>query len=219
MIEKEQSVARASAERTTASRSDERSVPGLGKASVKKVCRTVRQLYARYHYIEKGRFVEFGHGFRFTREEPYRAYVGDGTIAEDFNAWCATRGDIVVGKHCWLGLYDIVMGPLEIGDDTETGPGVKILGPDQATFKSDLRQGQKTIIGRNVRMLADTIILFGVRIGDNAVISAGSVVDKDVPDGAFVAGNPARDLSAITHRMWDIAGTKGKASGDGRANE
>ena len=191
-----------------AHRSIERFTPSFVKAGVKKVYWRVVRLYCRYRCIQKGRFVEFGYRFRFTRDEPYRAYIGDRTILEDFNVWSAGQGDIVVGKRCWFGLYDIVMGPVEIGDDTETGPGVKILGPHHPIFDLNFRTQQKTVIGKNVRILAGAIILFGVKIGDNAVISAGSVVNKDVPEGAFVAGNPARNLSGITHRAWEIADAK-----------
>ena len=208
MAEKEQNVPLKPAKRTAVHRSIERFTPSFVKAGVKRVYWWLKRLSARYRHIQKGRFVEFGYRFRFTRDEPYRAYVGDRTVVEDFNVWSARQGDIVVGKHCWLGLYDIIMGPVEIGDDTETGPGVKILGPHHPIFDLDFRTQQKTIIGKNVRILAGAIILFGVKIGDNAVISAGSVVNKDVPEGAFVAGNPARNLSGIAHRAWEIADAK-----------
>lgn len=47
-------------------------------------------------------------------------------------------------------------------------------------------------IGDEVMIGANTTILPGVTIGDRAVVGAGSVVTKDVPAGAFVAGNPIR---------------------------
>ena len=46
------------------------------------------------------------------------------------------------------------------------------------------------------------IIVFGVFIGDNAVISAGAVVTKNVPEGAFVGGNPARNLTVLANKAW-----------------
>lgn len=47
-------------------------------------------------------------------------------------------------------------------------------------------------IGSNVMIGANSTILPGVRIGDGAIVSAGSLVIRDVPEGAFVGGNPAQ---------------------------
>jgi acetyltransferase-like isoleucine patch superfamily enzyme len=199
-------------ERGTIYKSVERVTPSVVKAVTKRAYWRFRRLHDRYRYIETERFVELGRGFRFDRGSPYRARIGERTIVEAFNIWNTQLGDIVVGKKCWFGLYDIVMGPVEIGDDTHTGPFVRILGPHHPILDVDDRK-QKTIIGSNVRMLTGAIILFGVKIGDNAVISAGSVVTKDVPEGAFVGGNPARNLSKLAGVLW-----KG-AAGQPQSNE
>ncbi len=49
----------------------------------------------------------------------------------------------------------------------------------------------------NVAVGAETIILYNTRIGPNAVIAAGSVVTKDVPEGVVVGGNPARVIGTV----------------------
>jgi len=54
------------------------------------------------------------------------------------------------------------------------------------------------VIGNNVWMGGRVTILKGVAIGDNALIGAGSVVTKDVPRNAIVAGNPARVIKMRT---------------------
>lgn len=152
--------------------------------------------------------MEFGYRFRFDRSRPYRVRVGDRTIAEDFNVWNADLGDITVGKKCWFGLNNVLMGPVEIGDGLSTGPYVMILGPRHPVPTQATKQRQKTIIGNNVWISSGSIILFGVDIGDNAIISAGSVVVKDVPAGSFVGGNPARNLSGFVHKAWESADAK-----------
>lgn len=51
---------------------------------------------------------------------------------------------------------------------------------------------KSVIVGRNVKIYSRVIIIGGVRIGDDTVIGAGSVVTKDIPANCFAAGNPAR---------------------------
>lgn len=178
--------------------------PTLVKALTKKIYWKVARFCHKCRYIKRGRFVEFGYRFRFDRRKPYRAYIGERTIIEAYNVWNAMGGDIIVGKRCWIGLNNIVMGPLEIGDESGTGPYVKILGPHHPALTTEELRKQKTVIGNNVRIFTGSIILFGVTIGDNAIVSAGSVVTKDVPAGSFVGGNPARNLSGFTHEAWGL---------------
>jgi acetyltransferase-like isoleucine patch superfamily enzyme len=182
--------------------------PTCVKTAAKRIFWTIVRRYNRFRYIEKGRFVEFGYRFRFDRSRPHRVRVGARTVAEDFNVWNADLGDITVGKECWFGLNNVVMGPVEIGDELSTGPYVMILGPRHPVPAQAQRQRDKTIIGNNVWISSGSIILFGVEIGDNAIISAGSVVTKDVPAGSFVGGNPARNLSGFVREAWDLTDTK-----------
>jgi hypothetical protein len=66
--------------------------PSLVKATVKRVFWKMVRLYNRCRYIKKGRFFEFGYRFRFDQRCPYRAYIGERTITEDFNTWNAEGG-------------------------------------------------------------------------------------------------------------------------------
>jgi len=192
----------------------ERVTPHFVKVIVKRAFWKIFLIYKRCRYLKRGKAVEFGYRFRFDRSHPYLAHVGDRTIAEDFNVWNAHLGDITIGKKCWFGLNNVVMGPLEIGDGVSTGPYVMILGPRHPVLTGSTPQRQKTIIGNNVWISSGSIVLFGVEIGDNAVISAGSVVTKDVPAGSFFGGNPARNLSGLTHRAWGLADGNNTAKAD-----
>ena len=68
------------------------------------------------------------------------------------------------------------------------------------------RKNQKSIrdakakpveIGENVWVAANSLILKGVTIGDNAVVGAGSIVRHSIPENTLVIGNPARELHKI----------------------
>ena len=58
--------------------------------------------------------------------------------------------------------------------------------------KSDERPDEKPIIGDNVTLGANVVIIGKIRIGNNVMVGAGSVVVKDIPNNAIVVGNPAR---------------------------
>lgn len=91
-------------------------------------------------------------------------------------------------------LLDVVS--IEIGDETQIGPGVQILTADHPRDPRERETGVEwgipVKIGRNVWIGAGALILPGVTVGDDAIIGAGAVVTRDVPKGATVAGNPAR---------------------------
>ncbi len=74
-----------------------------------------------------------------------------------------------------------------------------------------------TIIGNNVWLSTGCIIHFGVKIGDNAVVGPGSVVTKDVPENAYVAGNPARNITELSN-LKEFMRTRGRDTtlGQGR---
>ncbi len=59
------------------------------------------------------------------------------------------------------------------------------------------KKGERPVIGDNVTVGANAIILGGVRVGDNVVVGAGSVVVKDVPSNVVVAGNPAQIIKYL----------------------
>ncbi len=92
---------------------------------------------------------------------------------------------------------------------TEIGPGLQLAHPYSTILNAEKigagvyvnhlvtlgeKNGLRPIIGNHVQLHAGCIVIGGITIGDNAIIGAGSVVVKDVPANAVVAGNPARVL-------------------------
>ena len=90
---------------------------------------------------------------------------------------------------------------VRVGDYTLFGPAVQIytaMHPLDADQRRREEFGKPVEIGADVWVGGGAIILPGVRIGSRAVIGAGSVVTRDVPDQVFAAGNPCRVIRKIT---------------------
>lgn len=78
---------------------------------------------------------------------------------------------------------------ISVGRNTVIGYNTTILAHEYLI--KEYRLGE-VMIGNEVMIGANTTILPGVQIGDHAIVSAGTLVHKDVPAGAFVGGNPMR---------------------------
>ena len=89
-------------------------------------------------------------------------------------------------------------GMLEIGDRVSIGPCVILVlasHPNSAHMTNKIHDKEYTIrIEDDAWIGAGAIILNGITIGKGAVVGAGSIVTKDVPAGAVVAGNPAKEI-------------------------
>lgn len=96
-----------------------------------------------------------------------------------------------IGEHTALAFMvmpDILFPEkIRIGSNTIIGYNTTILAHEYLV--NEYRLGD-VIIGNEVMVGANTTILPGVTIGDRAVVSAGTLVHRDVPAGAFVGGNP-----------------------------
>ena len=110
--------------------------------------------------------------------------------------WLLRRIGAKIGNNVSFGLestIDVFFPELiEIGDNTIIGYRTTILTHE--FLMNELRVGEVKI-GKNVMIGANCTILPGVKIGDNAVISAQSLVNKDIPDNAFAAGVPVKILN------------------------
>lgn len=90
-----------------------------------------------------------------------------------------------------------------IGDNTPITAGVIILAHDYSysvlgNIYGELpRQQKDTIIGKNVFIGMNSIILMGSNIGDNVIIGAGSVVSGHIPSNTVCAGNPAKIICSL----------------------
>ena len=104
-----------------------------------------------------------------------------------------------IGNNSGIGIDAKIHGRVEIGDNVMMGPNVVIYTTNHTFDRLDIPMCQQgfskqkpVIIGNDVWIGGQVIILPGTHIGDGAIIGAGAVVSKDVPNYAVVAGNPAK---------------------------
>lgn len=102
------------------------------------------------------------------------------------------ENDVIIGNRvtikCGVQLWDGV----KLGDDVFVGPNVTFTNDKFPRSKKYPSQFLKIIVKEGASIGANATILPGITIGRKAMIGAGSVVTKDVPDYALVLGNPAR---------------------------
>ncbi len=102
------------------------------------------------------------------------------------------QSGVVIGDRSRVQSHSFVCDMVSIGDDVFVGHGVMFIN-DTMPPQSDRSQWRATVV-EDGASIGSNATLLPVRIGKQAVIGAGSVVTKDVPAGAIVAGNPARIL-------------------------
>jgi bifunctional UDP-N-acetylglucosamine pyrophosphorylase/glucosamine-1-phosphate N-acetyltransferase len=108
----------------------------------------------------------------------------------------AVVGNFVEVKKSQIGrgtksMHLTYLGDATIGENTNIGAGT-------VTCNYDGQHKHPTVIGSNVRIGSDTMLIAPVQVGDGAVTAAGSVVTEDVPPHTLVAGVPARIKKKLT---------------------
>jgi maltose O-acetyltransferase len=116
--------------------------------------------------------------------------------------YCDYGSNIELGERVFFNFNCVLLDVcrIRIGSYSLFGPAVQIytaMHPFNAVQRRSQEFGKPVDIGSDVWVGGGAIILPGVRIGSRAVIGAGSVVTRDVPDDVFAAGNPCRVIREI----------------------
>jgi maltose O-acetyltransferase len=128
--------------------------------------------------------------------------VGDGSVVEPpFR--CDYGYNVHVGEDFFAN-YDCVfldVCRIEFGDECMLGPGVHVYTAthplDAERRVSGREYGKPVTVGDRAWLGGHAVINPGVTVGDDVVVSSGSVVTDDVPDGVVVRGNPARVVQEL----------------------
>jgi len=118
-------------------------------------------------------------------------FVGEGTYG-NLNIFGLRKSKVIIGKYCSFAKGVTFLTDSEHDYNLVTTYPLKTLIINKNKINTDAKMRGNIIIGNDVWLGYNALILGGVKIGDGAVIGANAVVTKDVSDYAIVAGNPAR---------------------------
>ena len=147
--------------------------------------------------------VKLGSGVRLSKFiNLYGCEIGDETR---IGAYVEIQKNAVVGKRCKISSHTFICEGVLIEDNVFIGHGVTFTNDSypRATARNGELQTEAdwsiepTVIRKGASVGSGATILSNTKIGENAIVGAGSVVTKDVPPNSIVAGNPARVLRYI----------------------
>jgi acetyltransferase-like isoleucine patch superfamily enzyme len=148
--------------------------------------------------------VKLGQGVKLSKFiNLYGCEIGDET---KIGAFVEIQKNATVGQRCKISSHTFICEGVRIEDNVFVGHSVTFINDSypRATAADGGLQTEKdwkveqTLVKKGASIGSGSTILSNVVIGENAIIGAGSVVTKDVPADAIVAGNPAKVLRYIT---------------------
>lgn len=127
----------------------------------------------------------------------YGCEIGDNT---KIGAFVEIQKNATVGKNCKISSHSFICEGVTIEDEVFIGHSVTFINdsyPRATSANGNLQteedwKVERTLVKKGASIGSGTTVLSNVVIGENAIVGAGSVVTKDVPANAIVAGNPAR---------------------------
>ena len=135
----------------------------------------------------------------------YGCSIGDET---KIGAFVEIQKNVIIGARCKISSHTFICEGVEIEDECFIGHGVMFtndvypaaVNPDGSLQTEADWRVIKTKVKQRASIGSNATIIAGVTIGERALIGAGAVVTKDVPDFAIVAGVPARVIGDVRKR-------------------
>jgi len=139
--------------------------------------------------------------------------IGNGSVIENLSIVNNGVGDVIIGKNTFIGYSNIIIGPVEMGNNIMTAQHVVISGLNHQYENTEVPIRYQAISTAKITLEddcwigANAVITAGVTVGKHAVVAGGSVVTKDVPPYSVVGGNPAKVLKQFNTntQKWEKA--------------
>ncbi len=158
--------------------------------------------------------VKLGHDVKLSKFiNLYGCEIGDNT---KIGAFVEVQKNARIGRNCKISSHTFVCEGVTIEDAVFIGHGVAFINdtyPRATSASGELQQQDQdwtvetTLVKKGASIGSGATILSKVTIGEGAIVGAGSVVTKDVPPHAIVAGNPARVLRCLPEQA-DVAAAR-----------
>ena len=135
----------------------------------------------------------------------YGCEIGDETRIGTF---VEIQKGVKIGNRCKIQSHTFICEGVTIESEVFVGHGVKFINDrlPRATSQDGQLQTeadwtcQRTLVRRGASIGSGATLLGGITVGENALVGAGSVVTRDVPANAVVAGNPARVMKTVSNK-------------------
>jgi acetyltransferase-like isoleucine patch superfamily enzyme len=153
--------------------------------------------------------VRLGQNVKLTKfANLYGCEIGDNT---KIGVFVEIQKNAKVGKNCKISSHTFICEGVTIEDNAFIGHSVTFINDSypRATTSDGQLQTEKdwkvegTLVKKGASIGSGATILSNIVIGENAIVGAGSVVTKDVPANAIVAGNPAKLVRYVTEESRD----------------
>jgi len=137
--------------------------------------------------------------------------IGDNCTIEDYTTVNNGVGAVIIGNGVRIGISNVIIGPVNIGNDVITAQNIVISGLNHGYEDINMPISVQPTITATINIEAEcwiganAVVTAGVTIGKHSIIAAGAVVTKNIPPYSVAVGNPARVIKQynFTSQKWE----------------